>query len=143
MSTKKCFKCGKIKDMVYFYKHSEMADGHLGKCIACAKKDALAHRKKNLSRVREYDRTRGKLPHRIRANVAHTKKYRKEYPLKYAASLLLNNAVRSGKIKKPQKCSACNAECRIMGHHEDYHKPLDVVWVCQICHKKIHSKYLR
>lgn len=137
---KKCFKCDKTKAMVYFYKHSKMKDGHLGKCIDCTKKDVLEHRTRNLDRIRKYDRERGKLPHRIQANTAYTKKYRKEYPLKYAASLLLKNAVRAGKIKKPKKCSQCNAEVRIMGHHNNYYKPLDVIWLCQICHKGLHSK---
>lgn len=59
---------------------------------------------------------------------------------KRACHVILGNAVRDGRIVRPDCCSMCGAGGRIHGHHEDYTKPLDVVWVCPKCHAAIHAK---
>lgn len=69
-----------------------------------------------------------------------TKSYRRENPDKYHAHILLGSAVRYGKIRKPKKCSICGEGGIISGHHEDYSKPLDVIWVCPLCHKNLHTR---
>lgn len=56
------------------------------------------------------------------------------------ASQMVQYAVRIGMIQKPNRCPKCGrGDTRIHGHHEDYNKPLEVVWLCQFCHRKLHS----
>lgn len=137
---KKCFKCGIEKELSEFYKHSEMADGHLGKCKECAKKDVLEHRLKNIERIRAYDRKRGKLPCRIKENTRREKIRKKKHPLEYAVKVLFGNAVRDKRVKKGERCERCGIGGKLHGHHEDYYKPLDVIWFCPVCHKARHKE---
>jgi hypothetical protein len=71
----------------------------------------------------------------------YKKNGRKRNPNSMIAMGVLNNAVLSGKVVKPNKCNRCNKIKRIYGHHVDYSKPLDVVWLCASCHKIIHQTF--
>ena len=139
MTTKKCFKCNEIKLRTQFYKHSQMEDGHLGKCKECTKKDVTKHRNDNIDKIRFYDRERGKRPHRIAKTVKFNKAYKKKYPVRHAATFMLNYAVQNGRIKK-MPCQVCGSITRIHGHHEDYYKPLDVEWLCAKHHSEKRKK---
>lgn len=149
---KTCFKCQKTKPLTEFYRHKQMQDGHLNKCKECTRNDVREHRSANIDKVREYDRKRGSLPHRIlaRAEYAKTENGKKALqrgkatwqarnPKKRLAHVILGNAVRDGRKKKPSRCTLCGAGGKIHGHHEDYSKPLDVTWVCHRCHSGIHK----
>lgn len=75
-------------------------------------------------------------------NYRYKKKQVKRYPEKIIAMRAVHNALKSGKINKPNKCEKCGAKKdkkEIHGHHEDYNKPLEVIWLCRKCHMKIHS----
>ncbi len=44
-------------------------------------------------------------------------------------------------LDRPDICSDCGAvDVVIHGHHEDYSKPLEVIWLCVSCHMKLHER---
>ena len=47
-------------------------------------------------------------------------------------------ALKNGTLVRPERCSACGSNRRLHGHHPNYRKPLDVVWLCSPCHKDQH-----
>ena len=131
---KKCFKCGEVKNLSDFYKHKAMSDGHLNKCKECTKEDVKERRRTN-PKVQEYDRLRGN-----RQDPDYLKQYREKYPNKYKAHNLVNNGIRDGKISSKNSCEECFSEFSFEAHHDDYSKPLDVRWLCALCHKRWHSE---
>ena len=136
---KRCFKCGAIKPLDEFYKHSQMRDGHFNKCKECAKNDVTSHRDENIEKVRLYDNQRSKLTHRKQYARKHTIDYRKHNPEKYHAHSLVNNAVRDGRLIKPTECEICGEQYQVLhAHHKDYNKPLEVEWLCPVCHSLTH-----
>src|SRR5210317_636309 len=136
-SIKTCFRCGAEKPLADFYRHPQMADGHLNKCKECAKSDVRKHRADNDS-VRAYDRKRGnRLPQ------GYSKQYRERFPEKAIARSAVNNAIRDGRLKKGGECEKCGEKDRIHGHHDDYSKPLDVRWLCARCHQIHHASERR
>ena len=137
---KTCFKCKEEKPLDDFYKHPRMKDGHLNKCIDCTKDDVMKHREENIDKVREYDRGRGKLPHRLKLSTDVTKRRREESPLMYRAHTAVKSAIRNGTLVKPDICPVCNKAGKIEGHHEDYTKPLDIDWMCTVCHNQRHKE---
>lgn len=55
------------------------------------------------------------------------------------ARRLLQSAVYKGKVEKPSQCSACGKaldKWQVQGHHNDYSRPYDVLWLCDLCHKR-------
>jgi hypothetical protein len=98
-----------------------------------------------LEEIQAFDRARGQLPHRKEAVKARAPRYKdKPYrqianmrakdPLKAQARMVLGNAIQNGKIVRPDRCEVCGKECTPHGHHADYSKSLEVVWVCSECH---------
>ncbi|KKL87003.1 hypothetical protein LCGC14_1939050 [marine sediment metagenome] len=94
----------------------------------------------------EYEKTEaGKEVHRRYAQTEAGKessrkavaKYKKASPKKTKAVSVVNNALRDGRLfKKPCPCG----ETKVEGHHPDYNKPLEVIWLCKECHIHEHKK---
>jgi len=140
ISSKKCFKCGSVKPLSDFYKHEKMADGHLNKCKGCTKNDANKHRSENLEKVRAYDRERAKNPDRAKAAADINKAWRNADKRRVACHNAVRRAILAGTLVRVP-CVRCGNH-NSLAHHEDYDKPLEVVWLCQPCHKQRHKEIL-
>jgi hypothetical protein len=101
--------------------------------------------KENLELSREQGRERtkrylqsekGKAKH-----LETTRKYDSENKEKISAQRKVRKAVLFGKLIRPEFCEVCKVECKPHGHHEDYKKPLEVIWMCSKCHLYHHQKH--
>lgn len=95
------------------------------------------YRRKNAEKLRAYNR---KYNHewRLKNGYNNENKSKKKYPEKEHARRLLQYAVKTGRIKKTP-CVKCGS-IKSQGHHDDYFKPLKVIWLCAPHHREAHKK---
>jgi hypothetical protein len=91
--------------------------------------DELGKIKENL-RQKEW---RTKNPQLYRSYVKRWQKTNKE---KHNSHQKVHTAIKNGTLVRRENCEECGKECKTEGHHEDYNKPLDVIWICRRCHAK-------
>jgi hypothetical protein len=113
--TKRCTECGAVKPIMFFTRDiwAQEPDGLQTACRLC------------VAQVRW----------QWRPNRACTTE-------KAFARRLVNVAVRLGDLIRPDHCERCASQTKraLDGHHEDYSRPLDVVWLCRACHKARHRE---
>ena len=158
---KKCFKCGVAKELTEFYKHPNMPDGTVNKCKECNKKDVRDNRFDKKEYYDHYDRNRPNFDERIKKQservtelyhsdpefrerqLSYKNNYLSKNPHKRKASQTVNNALRDGRLEKPNCCEHCGtSEKKIQGHHWSYLEEnwLDVIWLCTTCHGLEHRR---
>ena len=137
--TKTCFKCNRTLLISEFYRHPQMADGHLNKCIDCAKADAKEYRAAKIEYYRQYDRDR-----------FHNDEQRRQYVITNALEQahrepdrkrtrgITRHAVEKGLLKR-LPCETCGNP-KSEAHHLDYSDPFNVRWFCSVCHKAAHAQ---
>jgi hypothetical protein len=62
--------------------------------------------------------------------------YELKWPGKVAARRAVHSATRHGRLIK-QPCAVCGS-ILVHAHHEDYSKPLEVIWLCRDHHGEAH-----
>lgn len=63
----------------------------------------------------------------------YKREYRRNNPHEVARDAT-KVALRSGRLVRPDHCVKCGLVCKPEAHHPDYDKPLEVVWLCRVCH---------
>lgn len=153
MDTQGCRKCGETKALTEFY---AAKTGRIDTvCKECRKAGVRANRASKLDYYRAYDRKRFRElretdPEAYRAKTMagkngpnvneHKLAWRERNEEKRRAHLAVQTAKASGRLVPSETCQHCGRKPeRIEAHHEDYSKPLEVLWLCRQCHARLHE----
>lgn len=136
MPVKVCKECGLEKELEHFY-NSNNKDGKRGKCILCFKKQNNKWNKLNKYWLKVRDWEKNNRERYLKNHLIASKKHEIKYPLEIAARRKAISAVYSGILKR-EVCIKCG-DTKVQAHHEDYNKPLDVVWLCSKHHHELHK----
>ena len=121
-----------------------------GRCKRCRRNLRRGRRNETLEHVRAQGRGyyresggREKARKYYRQNslkcIAATRASDAKNPERRRARTAAYHARQSGLLLRPEKCSCCGrADLPIESHHPDYSKPLDVEWLCTVCHGRRH-----
>lgn len=146
-----CSHCHQEKSINGFGKNKSENDGYQHNCKICRAKQNKAYRQKNSKKISEIEKNyrntgKGKLarkkykinnPEKIKKiERKSTKKCRKNNPEKFRARNAANKAAIRGKLKK-MPCEICG-KFPAEKHHNEYSKPLEIVWLCKKHHVEFH-----
>ena len=143
---KSCSRCGVDKPLSEFYANSASGDGFTSACKVCMSADQKARRERlNASRPPDWKKKTADMTAYLKewkkANPGYMTKYMKDWYAKNKDRMSVKQkvkyALKTGKLVKTP-CHVCG-ELEVEGHHPDYSRPLDVVWLCKAHHREVHS----
>lgn len=150
---KTCIKCNERKPLDDFHRWKQNKDGHHSRCKQCVKtqqqeiyaRPDVKAKRQALGKVwysQNTDSVNQRSSDWARSNPegwnAIIRKYRESSPHKVKANEQVRRAIRLGKMKR-QPCEKCGT-IKSHAHHEDYSKPLDVLWLCGTHHRERHEE---
>lgn len=138
MEYQQCCVCYEIKLVDDYYPYARNQTGIMAACKECHNARTMRANRKYRDKRRAQRKRYNDTPERRKAAYENTKKMYALYPEHQKARMKVYNAVKAGKLHK-LPCSVCG-EIKVQAHHNDYTRPLEVLWVCVPHHKIIHSK---
>lgn len=121
---KRCSICCEEKSWSEFGKDRTTISGYDHRCRECNRKRVRTHRLN---------------PECKKLAAQLMSEYRRKNKEKVQARNKVHYHVKVGNMSKPEICSVCKCSGKIEAHHQDYSKPLDVIWLCNQCHKGKHN----
>lgn len=138
MLTKICNKCSLEKDLSVFRVRQNGNPRNI--CKMCEREYGRRHYWKNHDRLLQQAKDYQATPRGQR----NRKEFKKKNYIAEKASERVRQAVRLGKLSRPNVCEACGVVTDIIeGHHPDYDRPMEVVWLCRPCHNRLHVELRR
>lgn len=132
-------KCIRCQGMFEFKDMSQDGGRRLSYCKACKRKAQQRYRADKAEHYNHYHRAWNLMDGLVNKEV-HTKKSRERYantnPEVISAHSRVSTELAAGTLVK-QPCEVCGNK-RVEAHHEDYSKPLEVVWLCSVHHRQRH-----
>ena len=147
---KECTKCHKDLPDSSFNQASRNKNGLRAECRNCQHAKYREYTKGGKARIaqsRWTDTDKGRESSRRSDRKRNQSEHRREYKRKYVAQrrmmasakakdvarYTLNNAIKGGHLQRGTTCQyadtgACSG--KLLAHHDDYTKPLDVRWLC-------------
>lgn len=136
---KKCNKCSAELPFSLFSKDKSNKDGLKRHCKVCVSKWDKARFQRltpeQKIKRREYNRKWMRENFDKETSRVRFKKYREENRQKVRAGQKLRYHVKVGNIAK-LPCQICGSVLS-EAHHQDYNKPLDVMWLCHLHHMQV------
>ena len=138
---KRCYDCGQEKPLSDFYKNASKPDGLTPACKDCHRAWRKDYYQRNFDKVNkknlEWDLANQETM-RVWRNKTQSKIYKEKKPTGiYQIYQVVKIAVRHG-VLTPMPCRICKC-IDVVAHHEDYSKPLEVLWYCRRHHARLHA----
>jgi hypothetical protein len=143
---KECSACGRRKDEAEFYVNKATSDGLTYRCRVCmsdyqkARREALNASKPDGWKKKTEDMA-AYMKAWKEANPGYMTKAKRDWWNRNKDRQRVKDAVKyalkTGKLVKTA-CQVCG-KVEVEGHHPDYSRPLDVVWLCKEHHMEIHK----
>lgn len=148
---KRCTQCLMIKELAEFYSDPRRSDGKRSACKRCTLNDCREYGKKNCQKRTKRNRAwrnanagwdaarkREWRKNNPGAHIPYMKRYREQNPQKIKAREAVRQAIRRGDLSRGI-CRDCGTAKNVHAHHADYSRPLDVIWLCAVCHGELHA----
>lgn len=136
---KTCRSCKLSKPLTEYAKHRLSRDGHRHDCRSCVKANKAKVKPKTPEQIRR-EKERAAEAHRRAANRIAVKIWSENNPEAVAARRALHRAVAKGIVTPAPSCQVLNCtETRIDGHHHNYSRPTQVLWLCRAHHRQLHA----
>ena len=138
---RRCTRCGEVRLVEEFSPDKKNRDGRNSVCRSCRRRRERAYWRRHPEHCRRIARESQRRNYRPGNQAAHSP----EEAAKVRSRNAAKRALASGRLRRPDRCQACgqppSAALRIEMHHPDYARPLDVVFLCSLCHGRAHQRF--